>query len=320
MWIRVPGRIRLFLALAGFLTLAPLVATPAPAARRGPGEALAEPAPPVAEPEIVFTGKMFASLKRRVDLVFPSIITELLVNSGQRVEAGEVLAKYHLTPAGVLALRQRLFPGQITEMEVKLTQVERSLAPLKDKQRELTQLVKQKLAPPESLSQVNREIQLVSREQAALTARLRRERHTLQVDRSLLRQQLGSSVNEEQIPQDGAVKAPISGYVIWVSPEVRQGAELGPAPAVFQIGVMDPMVVRAQAFEIESLQIRPGESAAVTLESLPGRKFEGKVSRVSWSSITPSLDQPSYYEVELQVPNPDLLLKEGLKASITFKK
>jgi len=83
---------------------------------------------------------------------------------------------------------------------------------------------------------------------------------------------------------------------------------------------MNPMLVRAQAFEIEALQIKLGETAEVSLESLPGRKFQGEVSRISWASLTPGLEQPAYYEVELKVPNPEMELKDGLKAQIVFRK
>ena len=113
--------------------------------------------------------------------------------------------------------------------------------------------------------------------------------------------------------------APIGGYVIWISPDLQNGAELLPTAGVFQVGAMDPMLVRAQVFEIEALQIKPGETAEVTLESLPGRKFQGEVNRISWSSLTPGLEQPAYYDVELKVPNPDLLLKDGLKAQVVFR-
>ena len=54
---------------------------------------------------------------------------------------------------------------------------------------------------------------------------------------------------------------------------MREGADLTPLPAAFQVGVMNPMLVRAQAFEIEALQIKLGKKADVTLESLPGRNF-----------------------------------------------
>jgi hypothetical protein len=44
------------------------------------------------------------------------------------------------------------------------------------------------------------------------------------------------------------------------------------------------------------------------------------VSRISWSSLTPGLDQPAYYDVELEVANPEMELKDGLKAQIIFRK
>jgi multidrug efflux pump subunit AcrA (membrane-fusion protein) len=322
MWIKMPGRISSILTRGGFLALALIILAPGPACSRDKvAAAQADPPPsPPAEAEIVTTGKVFTSLKRRVDLPFKGIITALKVKSGQRVEGGEILATYRLTPEALLAIRQRLAPAHLTETEIKLVEVERSLAPLKNKRQELTQLVRQKLAPADNLSQLNREIQLLTQEQAALQGRQRQERRTQALDQALLKEQLGNPLKNGEVPQEAALRAPLSGYVIWISPELRADAELPPSPGVFQVGVMDPMVIRAQAFEIEALQIHPGEAAQVTLESLPGRKFEARVSRVSWSSLTPGLDQPAYYDVELQVPNPDLLLKEGLKARIAFKK
>jgi len=68
------------------------------------------------------------------------------------------------------------------------------------------------------------------------------------------------------------------------------------------------------------MKIKVGDRAEVTLASLPGRKFPAVVSRISWSPITSKIDQPSYYEVELKVPNPDLSLREGLKVRIVIHK
>jgi multidrug efflux pump subunit AcrA (membrane-fusion protein) len=321
MWIKTPGRINSFLSLAGFLALALNVLTPGPACCRPKGPAQAEPPPsPPAETEIVITGKVFASLKRGVDLPFQGIIAALKVQSGQAVKRGEVLATYRLTPEARLALRQRLSPARLTDVEVKLARTERSLVPLKDKREELTRLAGQKLAPAGSLSQLNREIKQVLQEQQALQKLQQQERRSLAQDRALIAAQLGQAWQNGEIPREAALRAPIDGYVIWVSPEMRPEAELNPTPGVLQVGVMDPMLIRAQAFEAEALKMQPGAVAQVRLESLPGRQFEARVSRVSWASLNANLDQPSYYEVELQVPNPDLTLKEGLKASLVFKK
>jgi multidrug efflux pump subunit AcrA (membrane-fusion protein) len=278
-------------------------------------------APPTSvESEIIFTGKLFCSLKRRIDLPFKGIITSMRAHSGQRVEAGETLVTYRLAPESQMAIQQRLSPPQLAEMETKLTELQRSMVPLTNKKRELTQLTQKQLAPAQSLAQLNEELQFLTREKATLQERLKKDRQLAQQDRAVLSNLLGTSLNSGQVPQEVSLKAPIKGYVIWVNPELREGAELPPMPAAFQVGVMDPMLLRAQAFEIEALQVKIGQAAEVTLDALPGRKFQAKVSRISWSSITTGPDQPAYYEVELTVPNPDLILKEGLKARIVLRK
>jgi multidrug efflux pump subunit AcrA (membrane-fusion protein) len=281
------------------------------------------PAPTSGESDIIFNGKLSCSLKRQVDLPFKGIITSLRVHSGQRVEAGEILATYQLAPEVILTIKQRLSPPQIPEMENRLAEVDRGLVTLKDKQRELTQLAQKKLAPAQMLTQVNRDLEFAEKQRIKLQEKLQRDRELAKQDREILSRLLGSSVMSGQIPREVALKAPISGNIIWVNPEVRVNAELPPMPAAFQVGVMDPMLVRGQAFEIEALQIKVGDQAEVTLDSLPGRKYQAEVSRISWSPIaigSTAIDQPAYYEVELTVPNPDLALKEGLKARIVLHK
>ena len=278
-------------------------------------------APPAnGEPEIIFNAKVFCSLKRRIDLPFKGVITSLGAHSGQQVEKGDVLATYRLAPEARMAIQQRLSPPQLAEMETKLAEMQRNMVPLKNKQRELTQLVQKKLAPPQGLAQVNEELQFLVKGKATLQERLKKDRQMAQQDQEVLSSLVGTSLKPGQIPQEVSLKAPCSGYVVWVNPEMREGAELTPLPAAFQVGVMDPMLLRAQAFEIEALQVKIGQKAEVTLDALPGKKFQATVSRIAWSSIATGPEQPAYYEVELKVPNPDLDLKEGLKARVVLRK
>ena len=204
-------------------------------------------------------------------------------------------------------------------MEMRRLEMERTLVPLVSKQQELTQLVQKKLAPTQSLVQLNREIEFLRKEKANFDEKLKKARQQAQQDREILSDLMGTALKSGQVPREVSLKAPISGYIIWVNPEMREGAELPPMPVAF-VGVMDPMLLRAQAFEIEALQVKIGQEAEVTLDALPGRKFQATVSRVAWSSIATGPDQPAYYEVELKVPNPDLDLKEGLKARVVLRK
>jgi multidrug efflux pump subunit AcrA (membrane-fusion protein) len=282
--------------------------------------AKAAPPPASGDSEIIFNGKLVCSLKRRIDMPFKGIITSLRVHSGKHVKAGEILATYRLAPEALMAIQQRLAAPQITETETRLAEVQRNMVPLTGKKRELTELVQKKLAPADSLAQANQELQFLAREKATLQEKLKTDRQLAQQDREVLIDLLGTSVKSGQVPQEVSLKSPITGYVIWVNPEIRESAEVLPMPAAFQVGVMDPMLLRAQVFEIEALQVRIGQVAELTLDALPGRKFQAKVSRISWSSITTGPDQPAYYEVELTIPNPDLDLKEGLKARIVLRK
>jgi len=302
---------------AAILALAVLTGVPALAKDKGGQEA---PAITTPEPEISFNGKVFCSLKRLVDLPFKGVITSVLVRSGERVAPGQALASFRLAPEALLLIQQRLSPPQISDTAVKLAETERNLDVAAAKQQELAKLAVKKLASPQSLKQANHDLQQLTRERTELQTFLRQLRLSAQDDLAVLKSQLGNGVKPGEIPPEGILRAPIGGYIIWIQPELRQGALLEPTPGVFQVGVMDPMLVRAQAFEIEALQIKTGETAEINLESLPGRKFQGQVSRISWSSLTPGLDQPAYYDVELKVANPDMELKDGLKAQIIFRK
>jgi multidrug resistance efflux pump len=321
MWNRVPGKNRTLLILAAILALTVLAGVPA-LAKDKEGQESPTPAPAITtpEPEISFNGKVFCSLKRPVDLPFKGVITSVLVRSGESVAPGQALARFRLAPEAVLLIQQRLSPAQISDTAVKLAETERNLDAAAAKQAELAKLAVKKLASPQSLDQANHDLQQLTRERAELQAFLRQLRLSAQDDLAVLKSQLGNGVKSGEIPPEGILRAPIGGYIISIHPELRQGALLDPTPGVLQVGVMNPMLVRAQAFEIEALQIKPGETAEINLESLPGRKFQGQVRRISWSSLTPGLDQPSYYDVELEVANPEMELKDGLKAQIIFHK
>jgi multidrug efflux pump subunit AcrA (membrane-fusion protein) len=318
MWMRVLIRssLAILLGVCCLVWLTPLAAAP----RNGEKGSAQPPQPSSPSAETALAGKFFCSLKRPIILPFKGIIAAVMVQSGQRVEAGEVLARYRLTPEALLQIRQRLSPSRLGELEAKMAGVQRNLLTLEAKKKELTQLGQQKLAPPQGVEQAHREVQLLVKERSAIQESLHREQQLAQDDLVLLKKQLGNAVSRGQIPQEGTLTAPIRGHVIWVHPDLREGSELDPGQPAFQVGVMNPMLVRAQAYEIEALQLAIGDTATITTESLPGKEFEGKVTRIAWSAMTAGLDQPSYYEVQLTVPNPDLILKDGLKARIFLRK
>jgi len=274
---------------------------------------------PAQAADLTFTGKLLCALKRPVILAFPAEILSLEVSPGQKVKTGEVLARYRLTPEALQVLNRRLSAPQLLELQAKLAEADKGLTTLRGKEKGLRELSRQNLAAPQSLTQLEQEIKALARQRAALQGRLEQERQFSREDEALLRKQLGVPIRSGRVPEEGALLAPIDGYVVWMHPELQPGVELKGATPVIMVGIMDPMLLKARVFEIEALRLKMGETADITIESLPGRTFQARVSRLPWAPPALSLEHPTYYEVEFQVPNPDLVLREGLKATLVIR-
>ncbi len=319
MWTKNLGKNKRLAAVGVALGIFTALALNSPAFTQTPEKS---PAPvPAVSPstEIIFLGKFFCSLKRPVILPFPAQVTALPAKTGQLVREGEELATFTLLPEATAQIRRRVTTPQLKDLEVRLADLDRRQLELNTRLRSTRQLEKQNLASPQTLRLEENELALLQKQKKALRDSLEAERQVARDDQAVLREQLGEAVTSGKIPSRITLKAPITGHLIWINPELRVGAHLSPGP-VFQVGDLDPMILRAQVHEIEVMQLAPGDRAEVTVESLPGRKFPADLSRLPWAPLTTALEQPSYYDVEFKVPNPDLLLKEGLKARVTLRK
>ena len=301
MWMRDPGNNKRAAAfLAGALALVWLAGLGQPAWGRDAakaGEKTKAPAPvaPLV-PEVSFIGKFSCPVKRLVILPFHGIITSLEAHAGQKVKKGEVLAHYRLSPEASLQLRQRLSAPQVKDLEVRMAQLQRTLNMAAVKRREIKELAAQKLASKQALAQAEKDWLLLAKQKQTIQGQLSQAKKMAADDRQALREQLGDSVTSGKFSADATLKAPIDGYVLFVHPNLRMGAELPPKTVAFQVGVMDPMVVKALVHEMESLKIKVGDQVEIRPESLPGQKFEARISRLSWVSMKPGLETPTYYE------------------------
>jgi multidrug resistance efflux pump len=270
--------------------------------------------------EIVVSGKAYCSLKRAVIVPFHGIVTSVHAKSGKAVKKGEVLAKYRLGDEVALSLRKEISSSHIKNLEMELAGLEKGLAELRAKEKDLSQLVKHNMASANSLTSVRNEIELLEKKRELIVQRLPLERSLEKQYRSVVGKQLGSPVSSGSALRYGTLVSPIDGHVVWVGHEIRKGAELRPKKEGFIIGVMDPMLIYTRVYEKEVIELKVGDPAEIEIESLPNRKFSGKVSRISWTPVSTNPANPTYYEVELEIPNKDLVLREGFKGKVTFIK
>ncbi len=120
-----------------------------------------------------------------------------------------------------------------------------------------------------------------------------------------------------QLVSFGRVVAPFDGLVtqrnIDVGSLVTAGGTAGSSP-LFEVEGSDPMRVYVQVPQAFALSVKDGQGASVTLRQLPGRTFQGQVTRTSGA-----LDPASRtLRTEVDVPNPGGELLGGMFVEVTF--
>ena len=269
--------------------------------------------------EIVFECKFFCSMKCRVGFPFSGTVTSIPAEIGNVVTNRQPLVRYRLHPEDRLQLRRRFASSRARELSLQLAEMERNVTALESRQREVRQLAERDLTPTQTVAQTEADLRILTRRTDALRDRLHREEQMETGERAQIRDLLMEDIDENHVPEEVSLGATLDGTVIWMNPELRAGALLYKDTPALVVGVMDPMVIRAQVYEMEAVRVRPGDRATVSLASLPGRTFDAEVSRISWIPLTSALDQPSYYEIELVAPNPDRVLKEGFRGVATVR-
>jgi membrane fusion protein, copper/silver efflux system len=106
------------------------------------------------------------------------------------------------------------------------------------------------------------------------------------------------------------LNAPIGGIVM--DKPALQGLHFGAGDMLYRIVDLSTVWLLGDVFEQDLAQIRPGQSATITVQAYPGRVFKGRVA-----FVYPTLNaQTRTAKVRIEVPNPDLLLKTDMYATV----
>ncbi|MEA4858348.1 MAG: efflux RND transporter periplasmic adaptor subunit [Solidesulfovibrio sp.] len=304
------------LLLAAGLVLA---AVPGPAQDKAAPAPAAQPGASFRPTEISFSGKLYSPVKLSVFLPYNAKITALSGHIGQKVKRNEVLGTYEIPLETRMDEKTKLSPANIKELEHKLANADKEIDRFSAKARELEAMSQRSMASQQSIAMNSKEIEVFRKEKVAVSEQLALARDLLNDRVELAEDRFGKGAGVGKMPKDGIIKAPIDGFVMWMNPELRNGVKLAKEAELFQVGSLDPMIIRAQVHEIEAQKLKEGMAATVTFDSIPGKKYAASVSRIPWAPMPAALQQPSYYEIELTIPNPNQELKEGLKGQIVIQ-
>lgn len=264
----------------------------------------------------VFQGKVYCSSIYPVQSAFVGEVVEKNVKIGQRVSKGDVLLKIALLKKDVYALTKRLDRElPILNAQLSITTLNRELQQREKQKRDTAQLIKEGMASQQAGQDIENEIDFLKLKIKHANKELSTIRSELKKEVAFVGDLLGQKIKKDT-PKYALVLAPTDGFIVWERVNIRVGALV--AGKVFEIGVMNPMVIRTQMYESDSSQIKSGDVAEVILEFGPEEVLQAVVKSISWLPIKRDLASPTYYMVDLEISNPANSLKEGYKVRVMF--
>ena len=106
--------------------------------------------------------------------------------------------------------------------------------------------------------------------------------------------------------------APQSGVVDNLN--IREGFFVKPGTTLMSVGTLDDVWVEAEVFERQAALVNVGLPVTMTLDYLPGKRWQGEVDYVY-----PALDPKTRTaRVRLRFKNPDALLKPNMFAQVAI--
>lgn len=283
---------------------------------------MASPALAATGQTTILSGKVVSPVTRMPPVPFNAIVDEVMATPGQAVTAGQPLMRYHLQEEAERILQKEVTLGAGTEGErAQVLTLERQLAETAAQRNKARQLVASKLGSAQALARLEGDV-------SSLQQRIILMRSTIQKMESNFAQRLqelggyfGAPIKEgDDLPRSLTLTSPIAGHVLSVASDMHPGTILAAGAAPIAVGQMNPMLIQVQVYEAEIGRMKEGDLATVNIPSLQDKAFSAKVTKIAWAASDLNVANPSFYTVELTIPNPDLELKPGFKAVVHFGK
>jgi biotin carboxyl carrier protein len=270
--------------------------------------------------DIIFQGKLYSSRKQQVSTAGAGTIDAIHVDVGASVKEEQPLVNVELLETTYKGFLNDVSTEPLIDIETRLAEIDAQILEARRTLQEVEVLAENDFAAPASVSEQRIKLDILLRKRESVQRNHDNMKAAIEDRVENLREVLGEEVDFDQVPRTVDVEAPFDGHVLRLNPDIHVGQTVPDSFSIAMVGVLDPMVIRAHLFELEASRLQPGEQCYFTLGSYPDRKFPAEVKYIALTPISPGLDQPSYYEVELSAPNPDLLLREGFKVEVVVKK
>ncbi len=222
-------------------------------------------------------------------------IVEVSARVGDRVQAGQALARIDNIEAGELFSEEESAKAELQRLHVRLATANRQYERVKD-------LVGVGASARKNLELAQAEIDEIQQN-------IRSQEGVIQGITSKLRR-TGIEADSDRASTMTTLKAPFAGVITKAHPAV--GELVDPTAELFTVADLSQVWVQAEVYEKDLGRIRVGQTAVVTVDTYPGEKFTGQVSYIS-DLLDP---QTRTARVRCELANPGLRLKLDMFASV----
>ena len=269
-------------------------------------------------------GRGYTSVVEGTSLQVPALtggeIKDLRVDTGQEVQAGEVLA---VVDTAELVFQKQQLEASLEELAIQLkvaaanlNQAESTERYVREKQQRIETLYQKNSASRQSLDDLTNQLQQA---QTALE-NARQSFRSLEARRKQVLAQLG--LLKKKI-KDALIIAPAAGIVSEKYFEL--GEAIPPMSPLVEIIEIQKVDVKIYIAETKLPQVKYGQEARVQVDGLD-KELSGTVSWVSpkaeftpKSILTPETRTSLVYAVKVSIPNPEGILKHGMPVEIFLK-
>ncbi|MDR1686301.1 MAG: efflux RND transporter periplasmic adaptor subunit [Desulfovibrio sp.] len=264
-------------------------------------------------------GKIFATVMYNVPLEYAGTVTEVLVRPGDKVKEGLPLVRFKLKDESILEILQYLsLDRTIINTQISLADNEIRITDLDKEYESAKRLSAAKMGSADLLRTLKHNVEQLRDKSRLLAALMKIDKKELDNRRAIVGRKLGVPVKEDgNVPESGELLSPMEGEVLLVDPSLRAGGIVPALSHAVTIGRTNPVEVRTRVFEAEIPGLRIGGKATVQVVSLDG-VHAGVVSHIDRYPDDMNVDRPSYYNVRIELPNDEGVLRPGFKTVVKF--
>jgi HlyD family secretion protein len=276
---------------------------------------------------VVATGKIEPLTKVEVKSKASGIVKQVFVDYGDHVKTGQVLveldkeqleAQVREARANLMAAQAAVKASQATYERNKVDAEGPDVRFLKASMDRSRQLHSDGLISEAVLEDSEKAYQMALNKQMSATRNLAVSRADIARSEAQVAQAQAVLDSDEEDLRNSTIVSPMDGIVLSRDVEVGDAVSsilvLGSqATLVMTLGDVSEVYVKGKVDEADISRVYLGQPARITVESLKGKKFEGKVTKISPMGV--EKDNVTTFEVRVSIRNPSGELKANMSAN-----